>query len=180
MLISTDGFGQKTEAKGYQEADRTMRKIANGCVRALLALMASLLLPMGSVSAQSHQRTEVASNSYSLKEAVFGYKDEPLGDLIVCVVVTTGVRTDRTISVSVKLPDSGRILMLEAPVTQRANGDIFFEFDDDGWGNAGRGALTTVGDKAQLDLTQTTSPPDADRNIGRNYGRYLLSKQACQ
>jgi hypothetical protein len=77
------------------------------------------------------------------------------------------------------MPDSGQILTVKAPVKQLANGDMFFEFTDNGWGNAGRGTLKKVGDKAQFNLKQTESPPDADRNIGRNYGSYLLSKGAC-
>lgn len=157
-----------------------MKAIAVEGVRCLLAVMIFLSFDICSVSAQQRQRIRVSSISYSLKEPVSGYQDEVIGNLNVCVVITDGIGSDRTISLHVKMPDSFQALSVTAPITQLSNGDILFEFTNDGWGNVGRGTLKEVSGKMQLDLIEIDSPPEADRNIGRNYGTYLLDKIACR
>lgn len=77
------------------------------------------------------------------------------------------------------MPDSGQILTIRAPVKQLQYGSMIFDFADDGWGNAGHGTLKKIGKRVQLDLEQTGGAPDANKNVRRNYGSYLLSKGSC-
>ncbi len=69
--------------------------------------------------------------------------------------------------------------MVKAPMSQQKNSVATFNFDDDGWGNAGRGILQRKGEVVELTLEQTGAQPDADKNIRRNYGTYLLPRAPC-
>lgn len=154
------------------------KKISVMAMVTLLSLSASLI-PLYANPAQLIQTTEVLSVSYFLSEMIYGYKEHPLGKLEVCVELKDSSVGRRIISVEVSMPDSGQVLSADAPIKTLKNEEISFEFADDGWGNAGRGRLTIFGNKADLTLQQTSWPPDADRNISRNYGHFELMKGQC-
>ncbi|MRX10866.1 hypothetical protein GJ697_23865 [Pseudoduganella sp. FT25W] len=119
-----------------------------------------------------------APESFALMEYLYGRtgegKEIPLGYLMVCVRMS-----EAGIMFSVDMPDSGQILQVETPVDDDHNGVASFHFDDDGWGNAGRGTFERKGQSGKLSLEPTGARPDANKNIRRNYGEYALSEGAC-
>ena len=122
------------------------------------------------------------TSSFSLNEPVYANRghgpEELLGNLAVCAEVLDGKAP--TISFSVSMPDSGQVLMVKASVIKKKNDVTFFQFDDDGWGNSGKGTFQRRGKTAKLIIEKTGSQADANANIGRNYGTYLLSAGHCK
>lgn len=126
-----------------------------------------------------HAKRPYSAEVYSLK-APLTANTTPIGDLIVCAALTDSTQAPRMIEVEVTMPDSGQTLNFKAPVKPRGKGKVVFAFDDDGWGNAGRGTLTQIGrNSAKLDLEHTGSTPDANKNILRNYGSFTLTRKPC-
>lgn len=123
----------------------------------------------------------VQTESFSLKEPLYARRghgpEELLGNLVVCAQISDDKMP--MISISISMPDSGQVLMVKAPMSQQKNSVATFNFDDDGWGNAGRGILQRKGEVVELTLEQTGAQPDADKNIRRNYGTYLLPRAPC-
>ena len=119
--------------------------------------------------------------SYSLVEPLFADRgkgpEEAIGSLLVCLTV----RADpaESISLSISLPDSGQVLSIDSSIHAEHDGSATFKFDDDGWGNSGEGKLQWKGDAVELMIEPTGSQPDANKNVHRNYGTYLLKKVAC-
>jgi hypothetical protein len=150
---------------------------------ALLVVSVAWTSPSHADATQLNRKTEFSQESYLLKQALYASSKaeelgDPLGDLWVCALLTTG-RSGRDIEVRVSMPDSGQILTIRAPIKQLRNGSMVFDFADDGWGNSGHGKLKKIGNKAELNIEQTGSQPDANKNVRRNYGSYFLSKGAC-
>lgn len=126
-----------------------------------------------------HVKLPYSAEVYSLK-APLTANTTPIGDLIVCAALTDSTQAPRMIEVVVTMPDSGQTLNFKAPVTPSGNGKVMFTFDDDGWGNAGRGTLTQIGrNSTKLDIEHTASAPDANKNILRNYGSFTLTRKPC-
>ena len=155
--------------------------------RRVLALVVVLAVA-GASSPVAHatklsKKVEVQHESYQLKQAIYassrpGELGEPLGYIRVCARLARG-KTARNIRVTVSFPESGQILDIRVPFTASSDGGVIFDFADDAWGNSGHGTLKRFGAMAQLDIEQTGGRPDADKNVRRNYGRYLLSKGKC-
>jgi hypothetical protein len=131
------------------------------------------MLAATSLLSATNAQALAAPESFALMEQVHA-NTQPLGYLTVCVRVS-----DARIKFSVSMPDSGQILQVDAPVDQDHNGVASFHFDDDGWGNAGRGTFERKGQRGKLFLEQTGAQPGAIKNIRRNYGEYALSEGAC-
>lgn len=124
-----------------------------------------------------------AAESYSLRERIYadygrGKKKDFMGYLAVCVRITH--KPKQHIYFDISMPDSGQILSTDAAFTKSANGGLIFHFDDDGWGNAGRGTFTKVDTSFQLFIEQVGVSTEGDRNIGRLYGTYTLAKGSCR
>ena len=111
---------------------------------------------------------------------VSGYTGEgpaiPLGYFRMAAEVS--VRDGRTfVSFSNVMPDSQEMLMAEdEPATVGADGILWFRFVD-GWGNSGAGAF---GPDGRLSLAMVKRSDDwLGANIGRNYGVFRLTADAC-
>lgn len=137
-----------------------------------------------SALAVAHADTgEFSQETYLLKQPLYassgpGQADSELGDLFVCAVITTG-QSGRDIDVNVTMPDSGQTISIYAPLKRLRDGRMVFTFNDDGWGNFGRGSLKISGSEAKLELVNTGSKPDAVPNVRRNYGKFSLSRGTC-
>ena len=158
-------------------------KISAGRLSALLIVTVAWTLSLQTDATQLNRQTDLLQDSYLLRQTLYasskaGELGEPLGDLWVCAELTTG-RSGQDIEVHVSMPDSGQILTIRAPIKPQRHGSMVFDFDDDGWGNSGHGTLKKIGNKVQLNIEQTGSQPDANKNVRRNYGSYVLSKGAC-
>jgi hypothetical protein len=136
-----------------------------------------LALLFGGTSAFANAKVD----SFSLKSPLFAERghgaEEALGDLMVCAKISH--EKIPTISLSISMPDSGQVVTIKAPMTQKNNDIATFNFDDDGWGNSGKGKLQRKGDQAELEIEQTGAQPDANKNVRRNYGTYVLSRGNC-
>ena len=124
-----------------------------------------------------------AAESFSLREPIYadyghGKKKDLLGYLAVCVRIAH--KPKQHIYFDISMPDSGQILSTDAPFTRSANGKIIFNFDDDGWGNTGRGTFRKVGTGFQLFVEQVGVSADGNANVGRLYGTYTLSRGSCR
>lgn len=104
--------------------------------------------------------------------------DVAIGDLIVCLLVQAKPR--ESISLRISMPDSGQVVSIKSKVHLRNDGAVAFRFDDDGWGNSGVGTLQRKGDAVEVTIEQTGGQPDANKNVRRNYGTYLLTKRSCR
>ena len=84
------------------------------------------------------------------------------------------------ISFANHMPDSGTTLAAHnLPATGDAQKGYRFHFTD-GSGNHGKGILKINGDTAEISLTMTKhSPEPFSGQIGRQYGDFTLTKQAC-
>jgi len=123
----------------------------------------------------------VQTESFSLKEPLYAGRELGSEKLLGNLVVGAQISDDKMpmISISISMPDSGQVLMVKAPMSQQKNGIATFHFDDDGWGNSGRGILQRNGEAVELTIEQTNAQPNTDKNIRRNYGTYLLPKVRC-
>lgn len=79
----------------------------------------------------------------------------------------------------VDMSDSHGVLEIDGPVTKTKNGVMSFRFKDD-WGNVGKGTFKTAEKKGYLSLKITSSAPDSDPNIRRNYGESTVAKGVCK
>lgn len=124
---------------------------------------------------------ESLAGSYSLVEPLTAARgnglDESLGDMIVCLRLQA--KPAGLISLSISMPDSGQVVSIKSKVNIKSDGTVAFGFEDDGWGNSGVGTLKRKGDAVELTIEQTGGHPDANKNVRRNYGTYLLRKRSC-
>nr|WP_315259426.1 hypothetical protein [uncultured Duganella sp.] len=122
------------------------------------------------------------AGSYSLEAPLTATRgngmDVAIGDLIVCLRVRT--KPTELISLSISMPDSGQVVSIKSKVHLRNDRKVAFRFDDDGWGNSGVGTLQRKGEAIELTIEQTGGQPDANKNVRRNYGTYLLTKRSCR
>lgn len=127
----------------------------------------------------------LSQETYLLKEALYTGSTKPgqlgntIGDLDVCAVITTG-RARRDIKITVSMPDSGQIISISEPLKTLRDGTMVFDITDDAWGNYGHGTLQLLGKIARLELVKSGSKPGAVKNVGRNYGKFLLSRGPCR
>lgn len=157
-------------------------------VRRLIAVsicMLSLLrAPWGHAIPPNNARV-LSQETYLLKEALYtgltkpGQLGDTIGNLDVCAVITTG-HAGRGIKVTVSMPDSGQIISISEPLKTLRDGTMIFDITDDAWGNYGHGTLKLSGKIARLELVKSGSKPGAVKNVGRNYGKFLLSRGLCR
>lgn len=146
-------------------------------------LYKSAVLLLSAVAVAHADANEFSQVTYRLTQPLNassppGQAGDELGDLSACAVITTG-QSGRDIEVNVTMPDSGQTISIHAPLKRLRDGGMVFTFDDDGWGNFGRGSLKVSGNNARLNLVNTGSKPDAAPNVLRNYGTFSLTRGPC-
>ena len=113
----------------------------------------------------------IAAGRYCAVEAVEG-----LGQAVAEATVA-GADNDLTLAFSSALPDSPQVLEVgPEPAQVDSDGKVFVSFED-GWNNRG---LATLAPSGALTLAIVTpSPSQTSANVGRTYGDFQLTKEAC-